>query len=191
MLQADGSYVLTVPDGLDMNKVQGAIKYGVADPTAVQVSLSGAWSVNGISIITLTAKDPATTRVYGDSQNGIIRSNYVIRIQSGSPVFGVNYFSVAGRIATIDDERNKIALHLPADSLWLTSVDVEYTGTALTYLDSARNKVSPDSLGKIDLKKAKYLVIDNDCSAFAAKSANKDSLQFSRCLLYTSDAADE
>lgn len=58
VLQADGSYVLTVPDGLDMNKMQGAIKYGVADPTAVQVSLSGAWSVNGISIITLTAKGP-------------------------------------------------------------------------------------------------------------------------------------
>lgn len=181
VLQADGSYVLTVPDGLDMNKVQGAIKYGVADPTAVQVSLSGAWSVNGISIITLTAKDPATTRVYGDSQNGIIRSNYVIRIQSGSPAFGVNYFSAAGRIATIDDEGNKkISLHLPADSPWLTSVDVEYTGTALTYLDSARNKVAPDSLGRIDLEKAKYLVIDNDCSAFAAKGADKDSLQFSR-----------
>lgn len=181
VLQADGSYVLTVPDGLDMNKVQGAIKYGVADPTAVQVSLSGAWQVNGISIITLTAKDPATTRVYGDSQNGIIRSNYVIRIRSGSPAFGVNYFSAAGRIATIDDEGNKkISLHLPADSPWLTSVDVEYTGTALTYLDSARNKVAPDSLGRIDLEKAKYLVIDNDCSAFAAKGADKDSLQFSR-----------
>lgn len=181
VLQADGSYVLTVPDGLDMNKVQGAIKYGVADPTAVQVSLSGAWQVNGISIITLTAKDPATTRVYGDSQNGIIRSNYVIRIRSGSPAFGVNYFSAAGRIATIDDEGNKkISLHLPADSPWLTSVDVEYTGTALTYLDSARNKVALDSLGRIDLEKAKYLVIDNDCSAFAAKGADKDSLQFSR-----------
>lgn len=181
VLQADGSYVLTVPDGLDMNKVQGSIKYGVADPTAVQVSLSGAWQVNGISIITLTAKDPATTRVYGDSQNGIIRSNYVIRIRSGSPAFGVNYFSAAGRIATIDDEGNKkISLHLPADSPWLTSVDVEYTGTALTYLDSARNKVAPDSLGRIDLEKAKYLVIDNDCSAFAAKGADKDSLQFSR-----------
>lgn len=181
VLQADGSYVLTVPNGLDMNKVQGAIKYGVADPTAVQVSLSGAWQVNGISIITLTAKDPATTRVYGDSQNGIIRSNYVIRIRSGSPAFGVNYFSAAGRIATIDDEGNKkISLHLPADSPWLTSVDVEYTGTALTYLDSARNKVAPDSLGRIDLEKAKYLVIDNDCSAFAAKGADKDSLQFSR-----------
>ena len=180
VLQADGSYVLTIPDGLDMNKVQGSIKYGVADPTAVQVSLSGAWSVNGISIITLTAKDPATTRVYGDSQNGIIRSSYVIRIQSGSPVFGVNYFSAAGRIATIDDEGNKISLHLPADSPWLTSVDVEYTGTALTYLDSARNEVAPDSSGRIDLEKAKYLVIDNDCSAFAAKGADKDSLQFSR-----------
>ena len=183
VLQADGSYVLTVPDGLDMNKVQGAIKYGVADPTAVQVSLSGAWSVNGISIITLTAKDPATTRVYGDSQNGIIRSNYVIRIQSGSPAFGVNYFSAAGRIATIDDdEGNKISLHLPADvdSSMPTSVDVKYTGTALTYLDSARNEVVPDSLGRIVLEKAKYLVIDNDCSAFAAKGADKDSLQFSR-----------
>mgnify|MGYP002706808146 FL=1 len=180
MLQADGSYVLTVPDGLDMNKVQGAIKYGVADPTAVQVSLSGAWSVNGTSIITLTAKDPATTRVYGDSQNGIIRSSYVIRIRSGSPVFGVNYFSVAGRIATIDDERNKIALHLPADSPWLTSVDVEYTGTALTYLDSAKNEVAPDLLGRIDLQKANYLVIDNDCSNFAGKGAEKDKLKFSR-----------
>ena len=29
-------------------------------------------------------------------------------------------------------------------------------------------------------KKQKYLVIDNDCSAFAAKGADKDSLQFSR-----------
>lgn len=114
------------------------------------------------------------------SKNGIIRSSYVIRIQSGSPVFGVGYFSAAGRIATIDDEGNKISLHLPADSPWLTSVDVEYTGTALTYLDSARNKVAPDSLGRIDLEKAKYLVIDNDCSAFAAKGADKDSLQFSR-----------
>ena len=185
VLQADGSYVLTIPDGLDMNKVQGAIKYGVADPTAVQVSLSGAWSANGISIITLTAKDPATTHVYGDSQNGIIRSSYVIRIRSGSPSFGVNYFSAAGRIATIDDKGNKISLHLPADSpsadsQWLTSVDVEYTGTALTYLDSSRNKVAPDSLGMIELKKAKYLVIDNDCSDFAAKGTNKDSLLFSR-----------
>ena len=117
---------------------------------------------------------------FGPFHDAAVRSSYVIRIQSGSPVFGVNYFSAAGRIATIDDEGNKISLHLPADSPWLTSFDVEYTGTALTYLDSARNEVAPDSSGRIDLEKAKYLVIDNDCSAFAAKGADKDSLQFSR-----------
>ncbi len=35
-------------------------------------------------------------------------------------------------------------------------------------------------LGRIDLQKANYLVIDNDCSNFAGKGAEKDKLKFSR-----------
>ena len=76
--QEDGSFVLYYPAGIDMKRIQKTAVYKTKDSAPVEIDMTGGWKVNGISFVTLYAKDPATIHVYSNDAKGIIKDDVVV-----------------------------------------------------------------------------------------------------------------
>lgn len=164
----DNIFTLYLPENLDMNKVRDSVVWETLGNCVI--SSSGAWKLGSSVFVQITARDPATDTIYNSDQNGKIQTQYILKLRSGEPVFGIASFEAGGRSADIDFDGNIISLHLATDVSFMQTPAVSYTGTGLKYLDAQGDELTPDAQGAIDLSLVKTLVVVNDFSAMASSS---------------------
>ena len=166
--QNDGTFTVMLPAGLNMSKIKESAVYQVADPAAVIVSSTGAWKLNGISAVTITAKDPATIHIYNSETQGMISSSCLLRFTEGEPDFGLSSFSAAGRVAVIDQDLMAVSIHLPEGISKIIAPEAVITGSSVSYLDENKTILPVNEDGVVDLAAAEYLVVNNDYSQYMA-----------------------
>ena len=160
--QDDGSFVLYFPAGLDMKKIQRTAVFKTKESAPVDIEITGGWKLNGISFVTLYARDPATIHVYNNEAEGIIKDDNIIRIMEGTPLFGLMDFGAYGRNGRIDDASAVVSLHLPDGASWVFNPDTDFVGSDVIYLDSEGTEIYPDENGEINFSVVNRLVVIND-----------------------------
>ena len=181
VLTKEHNYTITLPSGTDWSKVKTAMELSVNAPYSVKTS--GAWQSGSFLMLQFYARDPATNVIYNTDGNGIVKSDYVLKLQTGDPTYSVLSFKIGGRTADITeaaDGTNTISLHLAKDWVWTQKPDVTYTGTSYAFLDENGNEVAADADGKIDFAKAKTLRLTLDLSAYAASGVSADTMKFTK-----------
>ena len=181
VLTKEHNYTITLPSGTDWSRVKTAMELSVNAPYSVKTS--GAWQSGSFLMLQFYARDPATNVIYNTDGNGIVKSDYVLKLQTGDPTYSVLSFKIGGRTADITeaaDGTNTISLHLAKDWVWTQKPDVTYTGTSYAFLDENGNEVAADADGKIDFAKAKTLRLTLDLSAYAASGVSADTMKFTK-----------
>ena len=164
--QEDGSYILYYPSGLDFKKLQNTATYITKDPVSTKINVSGSWKINGVSSVTLFARDPATIHIYGNETDGIIKSTSLIKIIEGDPILYLGDFEAYGRKATINHENHTVSLHIPDECSFEFAPELNYVGSGVRYLDCNGVEIKPDEEGRIDFTHAEKLVVIDDFSEY-------------------------
>ena len=175
------NYTITLPSGTDWSKVKTAMELSVNAPYSAKTA--GAWQSGTYLTLQLFARDPATHIVYDSERNGIVKSDYVLNLQTGYPTYSVSSFKIGGRTADITeaaDGTNTISLHLAKDWPKTQKPDITYTGTSYVFLAEDGTEVTAAADGKIDFTKAKTLRLTLDLSAYAASGVPADKMRFTK-----------
>lgn len=146
---AGRGFLLTLPEGTDWSKVQDALT--IETTGACDYTTTGAWKSGSTVLLSLTARDPATTIIYQD-----IKGTFSLRLDTGEPVISVHALQVLDRFAVIDEANRTISLHLANGWEWTQAPAVEASGTRYVYLDSAGNELAAEG-GAVDLQNASVL----------------------------------